>query len=355
MVFKQFSQHPGGGTKRDDTIDTLRGLACLLLVLFHVIGHDETTGLEVSDDHILRYLANSLASVRMPLFTVLSGFVYAWRPLSGSAAAPKFMQGKMRRLLIPLFVVGGASAVLMGLMANGFSLDLAILPFKALVIPHSVYWFLNALFLIFIVITILESLNVLNTFRNWLGVFAFSCAIFFVVPLVPTVLGIGGALFLMPFFLLGLGLNRFSDRLLDKRLRLPVVLAAIIFFAVQQFWILDHRVTSPASLFDLYLHVAVGVSATWSLILIAPSWRPLAWIGASSYALYLFHVFGVFGGRMLSYTLFPQGGLPLAFTLSLIAGVCGPLVVEFIAKRFSVTRTALLGLRFTGAPAKPAE
>ena len=343
---KTLSQHPGAAAARNDHIDTLRGLACLLLVFYHVVGHNPTAGLEVDYDHILRRLVDSLTSIRMPLFTVLSGYVYALRPLSNAGAAPKFMQGKIRRLLIPLFVVGGANAILMGLMSNGFSPLLATLPFKALIVPHSVYWFLNALFLIFILIAILEVLGALNGFRNWLTIFTFTCAIFFIVPHAPTAFGIGGALFLLPFFLLGLGLCRFSNILLDTRFQVPVVFAAITLFTFQQFRIPVHHFDSPPLLLDIYLHVAVGVSTTWALVLMAPQWRPLAWIGASSYAIYLFHVFGVFGGRELSFLLLPQGGLPLAFALSMIAGVIGPLVVEAIAKRFALTRTAFLGLRF---------
>src|SRR6185295_5386420 len=67
-------------------LQTLRGVACLLLVAFHAIGNHPTSGLHVADDSSFRFFANLFQYVRMPLFTFLSGFVYAYRPvLPGSA------------------------------------------------------------------------------------------------------------------------------------------------------------------------------------------------------------------------------------------------------------------------------
>ena len=53
-------------------VETLRGLACVLLVLYHVIGIDSSTGMRVEDGPV-RWLNDGLAYLRMPLFTFLSG------------------------------------------------------------------------------------------------------------------------------------------------------------------------------------------------------------------------------------------------------------------------------------------
>ena len=63
-------------------LDTIRGLACLLLVTYHVVGPDRFTGMRVADGSFYRtVLADGPLLVRMPLFTFLSGFVYAYRPV----------------------------------------------------------------------------------------------------------------------------------------------------------------------------------------------------------------------------------------------------------------------------------
>jgi len=55
-------------------LETLRGLACILLVLYHVVGSDPAQGLMLADGW-LRWLNDGLAYLRMPLFTFLSGWI----------------------------------------------------------------------------------------------------------------------------------------------------------------------------------------------------------------------------------------------------------------------------------------
>src|SRR6185503_21212738 len=62
-------------------IGTLRGLACVLLVAFHVVGSEPSTGLHAGEGSAYRQFAYLFQHIRMPLFTFLSGFVYAYRPL----------------------------------------------------------------------------------------------------------------------------------------------------------------------------------------------------------------------------------------------------------------------------------
>ena len=62
-------------------MQTLRGIACLLLVAFHAIGSSSASGLHVADSSVYRHFTNLFVHIRMPLFTFLSGLVYAYRPL----------------------------------------------------------------------------------------------------------------------------------------------------------------------------------------------------------------------------------------------------------------------------------
>ncbi len=99
-------------TEKDTSIEALRGLACVLLVMAHVIGENAAGGLRVPDDSIFRWYVDSFAYIRMPLFTFISGYVYAMRPLTAIENWPAFLKGKTRRLLLPMFVVGTFLAVL---------------------------------------------------------------------------------------------------------------------------------------------------------------------------------------------------------------------------------------------------
>ena len=82
-------------------IDELRGFACLLLVSLHVIGHSPEVGMRLEEGSLLRYTADSWLFVRMPLFTFISGLVYALRPVRREHL-PDFYSKKLRRLGIPL-------------------------------------------------------------------------------------------------------------------------------------------------------------------------------------------------------------------------------------------------------------
>ena len=81
---------------RDPRVETLRGLAILLVVAEHVIGQDSSNGLRLPDDSLYLYASHSLDFVRMPLFTFLSGAVYAMRPLAPGGARG-FLRGKAKK------------------------------------------------------------------------------------------------------------------------------------------------------------------------------------------------------------------------------------------------------------------
>ena len=85
-------------------MQTLRGLACLLLVGFHVIGYSTTSGMAVPDDSGWRLFANLFTPLRMPLFAFLSGFVYAYRPVQPGQEG-RFARKKLVRLWLPLLTV----------------------------------------------------------------------------------------------------------------------------------------------------------------------------------------------------------------------------------------------------------
>jgi len=61
---------------KNHSIETMRGLACLMLVAYHVIGSNGSNGLQVPDNGIVRHICDVLSYLRMPLFAFISGYVY---------------------------------------------------------------------------------------------------------------------------------------------------------------------------------------------------------------------------------------------------------------------------------------
>jgi fucose 4-O-acetylase-like acetyltransferase len=303
------------------SIDTLRGLACILLVAHHVIGHDTTAGLRLRPDHILPQVNEILALLRMPLFSFLSGFVYAWRPYSGDAGG--FLKGKVRRLLVPMLLVGTLFAVMQANTpgANASEYDWRLLH----IVPVAHYWFLESLFVIFMLTVLLERLALLATPVRFAMAWLVAGMLYLADPM-PYHFGLQGATYLLPFFLLGLGSNRFGERLPRG---LVMGLAAAMIAGLSLYLLLaaqamPHRTQLTALL----------ISACTCLFLVRThvELRWLAWIGIYSFAIYLFHTMFSAGTRILLLQL-SVTSVPVLFTLGLVAGVLGPIAAAMILRR----------------------
>src|SRR5689334_19069336 len=91
---------------KDQSIETLRGIAILLVVAGYIsrefiLPMDLThPSLTVS---ILKYIEHTLSTIRMPLFTVISGYLYAASPVTFETLK-KLISGKFRRIMVPFLI-----------------------------------------------------------------------------------------------------------------------------------------------------------------------------------------------------------------------------------------------------------
>jgi peptidoglycan/LPS O-acetylase OafA/YrhL len=308
-------------SSRKLSIDTLRGLACLLLVTYHVIGYAPVAGLRLAADHPLAQINDALALLRMPLFSFLSGFVYAWRPYSGEPRM--FVKGKVRRLLIPLLVVGTFFAVVQAYTpgANDTVKNWHLLH----IVPVAHYWFLESLFLIFMLTMALETLGWLSTPGRFALVWLVGIVPFLFLE-VPIYFGLQGAAFLLPFFLAGMASNRFANRLP----RAPIMLGAgaVFTLAVLYLVFVEQRIPSRTEFVSLVISISICVF----LLRCQFEVRWLAWIGVYSFAIYLFH--SMFSAASRIGLL----GIDVNSTATLLAagvicGIAGPIVVTAILRR----------------------
>lgn len=329
--------------KRSMEVDTLRGIACILLVFFHTVGSTPTEGLRIAEGHWLRTFNDFLVYFRMPLFSFISGYVYAFRPYQGNPQG--FIKGKVRRLLLPLLTVGTFYAIVQALTpGTNASVDnwwlLHIMP-----VGH--FWFLEALFIIFLLIILLEYLKILSTATGFVIVWTVSAVLFWLADFT-NYFGVRGAVYLMPFFLAGLGCKRFeivqpSARLLAAA-ALVGGLAIVVLFPEQM-----GKQNALAALAS----VAIGVSA--GVLLLRSGWqfRPLAYIGAYSFAIYLLHVFFTAGSRIFLHRM----GVTDIYALlapGAFAGILGPIVCAQLIGRSDTLNLWLLGSTSRVKTAPPA-
>jgi len=307
-------------------VQTMRGLACLLLVAFHAIGSTGDSGLHVADTSAYRLFTNLFVHVRMPAFTFLSGLVYAWRPLRAGDER-RFMEKKLRRLGVPLIVASTLLYVLHTAMHHPVPPPSHL--WTIYVFPYWHLWFVQALLLVFTVLIALESLGALATFPRFLAVFAAAVALYVAAPFeARNIMGVHNATYLFPFFLCGLGAHRFRGQLRSRR----AVLATLLCLAVTQ-GLHTYRVLtgSPAPIDPLAhrsaLNLLIGMSASLCALEMLPRVSVLERIGASSYSIYLYHPVFVAAVLVLA-VAHPAAPTSLLFLAAAAAGVAGPMLME---------------------------
>ncbi len=320
-------------TQRNIQIDTLRGIACILLVAFHIIGDTTQSGLRL-EDGIYRELNDLLALIRMPLFTFLSGMVYAHRPLQDNTR--QFITGKIRRLLIPMLVVGTTFAVL---QAHTPGTNASIQNWHLIhIIPVAHFWFLEAIFLIFMLMIPLERMKVFENKKLFTGIFI--CAsILYISNIEYEYFSISGAIYLFPYFLLGMAIGRYETwkQYLQNN---KYILSSI---SITALCIVYFNIIPPIENRSL---IGLGLGTLFCLTLYATQTKNsiLAKIGYFSYSIYLYHVFFTAGSRIaLGHTGIDN--IHITFLLSLTIGIAGPIIVEHICNGTNWTRILFLGKR----------
>lgn len=328
---------------KNPNIETLRGLAILLVVAGHVIGIDAAGGMKVADDSLWRYLYASLQYVRMPLFTAISGWVYALHPVSRHQTAV-FMWKKARRLLLPLICVGTLYFLIQYLTPGTNRTGELAEIWKIYVFPYTVYWYLPALFLLFAAVATLDARDALATPRRWGVWLLIACAGVLVEPHLsshlPNIFGVWGALCLLPFFLLGLGIRRFSAQLSTPAMRRWYLAGFLLGLLLQQaVWF---AAGNSHVLRDWFMHLPIGIVASAFLLTLKWENRLLIRLGSYAYGIYLFHAFGTSAGRILLTRAGIHSQLAI-FLLSMCLGIGIPILVERLLRHAPVLSMLLLG------------
>jgi surface polysaccharide O-acyltransferase-like enzyme len=309
-------------------IQSLRGLACLLLVAFHVIGSEATSGMRVEDDSIYRLFGNLMVHIRMPLFTFLSGYVYAWRPVLPGRAT-EFARRKVTRLLVPLLVASTIYFLVTLIVPDSHGrIELASV-WRIWVFPYVHFWFLQAIIAIFAAVAVLEHFGALATRTRYGAVLLSAFALNLTVPLdFPTFFSLSKAAYLSPFFLLGVGANRFNEIFVN-----PGTIWACSTAFVLTMCIHAAAVLAPAGDFAARgTLLGTTISATGALALWY--WFPQIWtlarLGVYAFTIYLYHP--LFAGATLKALQFlGMTSDATLFVCALSAGLIGPIVLERIA------------------------
>lgn len=314
----------------------MRGIACLLLVAFHVIG-DEGGGLRVAEDSGFRAFTNLFMHLRMPMFAFLSGFVYAYRPVA-PGGVQNFMQKKFMRLMIPLVAVSTLYFVMQQLTPDSNRATPWSQMWEIYVTSYAHFWFLQAMLLLFLGLALLDSFGILKSFRVFLIALAATAAFHWHFRLHDW-FSMEGAAYLAPYVLLGLGANRFKEKLGSVPVVAAALVAAIVLMAVHAWFVLHGTVYDKHT----YFGTALGMCSVLALCWWIPRSQILEWIGGFSFTIYLYHVFFSAGSRIALRRAGVHEDIAL-FCIGLIVAIAGPIVLHKVLSRNRYTRKVFLGL-----------
>lgn len=328
--------------KKDLSIETLRGIAIVMMVAGHVIGASTETGLRVQDDSRLRYFYTSFEYLRMPLFTVISGFIYSLRPVE-SGRLLDFLRGKARRILFPLIAVGTLHFLVQQIIpGTNFKHEIEDI-WRIYFFPYEHFWFLQAIFLIFVFIGLIDHFNLISSPKKWFIVLLLTALVRSFMPYFQgNFYCYKGFLNLLPFFVLGCGIKRYQDLFRSKIVIRGLLILFIIAVTLQQFSLLNNMSINGLRYTMISLLVA-GPGITL-LFYIRKNVPVLSKLGHFAFGIYLFHVFGTAGSRILLMNLSVEH-ITTLFSIGLLAGLGVPIIIELVIEKSQLLRLIFLGLR----------
>ena len=316
-------------------LQTLRGIACFLVVYFHVIGTSET-GLKLQSNNFYVTVSDFFIYIRMPLFTFLSGYVYGYRRFFGGFL--EYLNGKIRRILIP-FIVVSSVFVYIQMMVPGVnsSVDFNILTFY--LYPYAHFWFLQSIFTIFILYSFFDYVTKReNVYLIYL--FLVSILLFFLSDFFTDFLSFSRTLYLLPFFTLGLLVNEYKLENLSGH---KVKLLSVIFFLC----LFMHVIFIYKGIFinrTGMLAFILGCLGPYILLYYCFKSNFFILIGGFSYSIYLYHVFGTAFSRIVLYRL-DIDSIHLHVLVGLFLGVFVPILFHIVVRKNKVLSLLFLGIK----------
>ena len=317
-------------------VETLRGLACLLVVGIHSISTLYQNNLMGDNIYILK-IASFLSYLRMPLFAFLSGYVYSMRPVKFSSLR-RFIKGKIRRIIIPLFTVGTSVSLITHFFGTKGVIGISD-ALLCVIMPVGVYWFLGAIFIIFIISAVLDSLNIMNSKKNIALVIIASLLIRSIDVNITNILSLSGALYLFPFFIFGVLMQRFD---IDS---VSLKVASTVILLLAAIHISQYTGTPDDIRNERFFGSIVSICFCYFIFKLKLTSRSLVYIGGFSYSIYLFHILFVTAPRIIisKANLFDTYPVYPSIVLSIFIGISAPIIFDKI-----ISKRKTLSLLFLG-------
>ena len=317
---------------RENWVDYAKAIGIILVVYGHVARGLYNAGFDLP---IASYtLVDSVVySFHMPLFFFLSGlFFYKSFYKKG---ATKLIFSKIDTVFYPYViwsVLQGGLEVILSNYTNG---TVSLVEVASLLwSPRAQFWFLYALFSIFILLSVVY---LFISRRFTLPIFLCSLILYLYPSLLPQGLIFGFISSNLVFFVLGIIFTMYLRPAYFSSRVIFIGLAASFVVAQWYFHIyLSHTYTDKGIESFLLACISIALVVSISLLLTRADYKFFAYIGTSSMAIYLMHILAGSGSRVILSKAFGVESVVTHLVVGCLVGVVLPIVALFLIDKLKL-------------------
>lgn len=316
---------------RVEWIDYAKAIGIVLVVYGHSASGLNNAGI-VNSDSIYMLINNVVYSFHMPLFFFLSGLFFF-----GSLAkrgAKKLIFSKIDSLVYPYLlwsVLQGGVEVGLSQYTNGSVTAREVLTFWE---PRAQFWFLYALFFVFVVSVCLYSL-VQERYHSL--ILSFSIFLYLgrgYLPDNPTLIFIYSN---FVYFVFGVLFTKYEwYGHVSRRMSFPALLVLFVFGQYMFHGYLGKQYTQQGIELLLLSLVSIALIVSISSLIVKRPVTLLAYIGASTMAIYVMHILAGSGVRVVLSKFWGVESATLHIFMGCSAGICLPMLANLIITRFKI-------------------
>lgn len=322
------------------SIDTLRVIAFTLLVSYHVVGAGPDSGLEIDYPYGLRFYADYLIGIRMPIFAMIAGYVYALRPVRLRNYSG-FLTGKLRRLFVPGAVSALTFLFISQMMENAHTKAWSE-AWTVIVYGYAHYWYLQTMLVIFLTVGFYDGLlKGRGTVLLWGIALALTLS---GLKINTSFMSLHRVFDLLPHFVAGMLIQRYWSVFWNYRRPIVAVCLLVIgwHFIAQIQHYNEHSVLISSR--RIPVSVLFSTCACLLMMLYVPRLRALDILAPFAFTIYLYHVLGTAGMREMLHEIGIYN-LIITVPLGLSAGIFLPIAIHMVANKASLSRKLVLGKR----------
>jgi peptidoglycan/LPS O-acetylase OafA/YrhL len=329
----------------------MRGLACILLVFYHVVGSDSQEGLQLAGDHPLRIFNFLLQDVRMPMFSFVSGFVFD--AVSGTKSELwNNIYKKIRRLMFPYL----STSLVIWFLKEAINQNYLEL-YQIFYIPYVHLWYLPATLILMTAHLIATYVLKIGQVRTAAILMIATTALYVLMhDAAPTLFAIDGALYLGPYFFTGYIVSHAGRHSATRphaqglaAFAVPVLFVALVALHYPIKTGIDAAEDEAVRL----LRVLFGLTVCGCFLMWRRDIPALTRLGAHSYPIFLYHIVFTSATRMALHRLAPGMSEFVIIWPCLMLGLLGPLACEWLLLKTPLTALVFLGIARKSPPDEP--